>query len=176
MDPVAGSRAVYLPATAASKNRLRLVCRRSPRHAEDSPVHTSRARIAEGWAGDPDNRPRRCIGPPRVRGDGLVRGWSAWALAAAAYIEPARLRHVSSIAGGSYGTFGDNWAADHLSQSHALQVLLALRFKPAAFRVMYAVLGVPPSTFSTPFHQTAVLRPSTITTDRSCFNPIPSNT
>jgi pimeloyl-ACP methyl ester carboxylesterase len=73
-----------------------------------------------------------------------VTGWSEggpWALAAAAYIDPGRLRHVSSIAGGSYGTFGDNWAADRLSKADALGGTLALRFKPG-FRLMYAALGV----------------------------------
>jgi pimeloyl-ACP methyl ester carboxylesterase len=73
-----------------------------------------------------------------------VTGWSEggpWALAAAAYIDPGRLHHVSSIAGGSYGTFGDNWAADQLSKADALGGSLALRFTPG-FRLMYAVLGV----------------------------------
>jgi pimeloyl-ACP methyl ester carboxylesterase len=73
-----------------------------------------------------------------------VTGWSEggpWALAAAAYIDPLRLRHVSSIAGGSYGTFGDNWAADRLSKADALGGSLALRFKPG-FHLMYATLGI----------------------------------
>jgi pimeloyl-ACP methyl ester carboxylesterase len=73
-----------------------------------------------------------------------VTGWSEggpWALAAAAYLDPLRLRHVSSIAGGSYGTFGDNWAADYLSKADALGGSLALRFKPG-FRLMYATLGL----------------------------------
>src|SRR4029453_17413950 len=73
-----------------------------------------------------------------------VTGWSEggpWALAAAAYIDPARLRHVSTIAGGSYGTFGDNWAAEHLSKADALGGFLALHFEPG-FRLMYAALGM----------------------------------
>ena len=73
-----------------------------------------------------------------------VTGWSEggpWALAAAAYIDPLRLRHVSSIAGGSYGTFGDNWAANHLSKIDALGGVLALQFEPG-FRLMYATLGI----------------------------------
>ena len=48
-----------------------------------------------------------------------LTGWSeggAWALAAAAHIDPARLRHVSSVAPGSYGAFGDNSAAEYLSE------------------------------------------------------------
>ena len=73
-----------------------------------------------------------------------VTGWSEggpWALAAAAYIEPLRLRHVSSIAGGSYGTFGDNWAKNYLSKVDALGGFLALHFEPG-FRLMYATLGI----------------------------------
>jgi hypothetical protein len=35
-------------------------------------------------------------------------------------VDPARLHHVSSIAGGSYGAFGDNWAADQLAKADAL--------------------------------------------------------
>src|SRR5690606_34005718 len=73
-----------------------------------------------------------------------VTGWSEggpWALAAAAYIDPLRLRHVSSIAGGSYGAFGDNSAAKHLSRIDALGGFLALHFEPG-FRLMYASLGL----------------------------------
>ena len=67
-----------------------------------------------------------------------VTGWSEggpWALAAAAYIDPARLRHVSSIAPGSYGAFGDNSAAQYLLKIDALGGTLALRFTPG-FRLM----------------------------------------
>ena len=73
-----------------------------------------------------------------------MTGWSEggpWALAAAAYIDPVRLRHVTSISGGSYGAFGDNWAADQLSKADAMGGTLALRFTPA-FRLMYAALGI----------------------------------
>ena len=71
-----------------------------------------------------------------------VTGWSEggpWALAAAAHIDPRRLRHVSSIAGGSYGAFGDNWAAEHLSAADAFGGMLALKFRPG-FRLMYEAL------------------------------------
>ena len=54
---------------------------------------------------------------------------------------PVRLHHVSSIAPGSYGAFGDNWAAEYLSKIDALGGSLALRFKPG-FRLMYAALGI----------------------------------
>jgi len=73
-----------------------------------------------------------------------VTGWSEggpWALAAAAYIDPLRLCHVSSIAGGSYGTFGDNWAVEYLSRADALGGFLALHFEPG-FRLMYSALGI----------------------------------
>jgi pimeloyl-ACP methyl ester carboxylesterase len=72
-----------------------------------------------------------------------VTGWSEggpWALAAAAYIDPARLRHVTSIAGGSYGAFGDNSAGKHLSAVDALGGFLALHFEPG-FRLMYKALA-----------------------------------
>ncbi len=82
-----------------------------------------------------------------------VTGWSEggpWALAAAAYIDPARLRHVSSIAPGSYGAFGDNSAAEHLSKIDALGGSLALHFRPG-FRLMYAVLGLTATRFRASF-------------------------
>ncbi len=82
-----------------------------------------------------------------------VTGWSQggpWALSAAAYIDPLRLRHVSSIAPGSYGAFGDNSAAEYLSKIDALGGSLALRFKPG-FRLMYAALGVTAKHFSESF-------------------------
>lgn len=82
-----------------------------------------------------------------------VTGWSEggpWALAAAAYIDPARLRHVTSIAPGSYGAFGDNWAAEYLSKADALGGSLALRFKPG-FRLMYAALGITAKRFPETF-------------------------
>ena len=82
-----------------------------------------------------------------------VTGWSEggpWALAAAAYIDPVRLRHVTSIAGGSYGTFGDNWAADHLAKADALGGTLALRFQPG-FHLMYATLGITAKHFRASF-------------------------
>jgi pimeloyl-ACP methyl ester carboxylesterase len=82
-----------------------------------------------------------------------VTGWSEggpWALAAAAYIDPLRLRHVTSIAPGSYGAFGDNWAAKYLSKADALGGSLALRFKPG-FRLMYAALGLTAKRFPETF-------------------------
>ncbi|HEX2283729.1 MAG TPA: alpha/beta hydrolase [Mycobacterium sp.] len=123
-------------AGAASKNRIRLVCVDRPGMGDSSP---QQARTYSGWADDLTTI-ADALGYQKFG----VTGWSEggpWALAAAAYIDPARLRHVSSIAGGSYGAFGDNWAAEHLSKADALGGSLALRFKPG-FHLMYAALGV----------------------------------
>ena len=73
-----------------------------------------------------------------------VTGWSEggpWALAAAAYLDPARLVHVACIGGASYGTFGANWAAKYLSRADALGGRLALHFHPG-FRLMYELIGM----------------------------------
>jgi pimeloyl-ACP methyl ester carboxylesterase len=123
-------------APSASKNRLRFICVDRPGIGQSSP---QKSRTYSGWADDlvaiADALGHREFG---------VTGWSEggpWALAAAAYVDPTRLRHVSSIAGGSYGAFGDNWAADQLSKADAFGGTLALRFPPG-FRLMYAVLGI----------------------------------
>lgn len=123
-------------ADAASKHKLRFVCVDRPGIGQSSPQQD---RSYAGWADDmtavADALGYKTFG---------VTGWSEggpWALAAAAYIDPARLRHVSNIAGGCYGAFGDNWAADRLSKADALGGFLALHFEPG-FRLMYAALGV----------------------------------
>jgi pimeloyl-ACP methyl ester carboxylesterase len=123
-------------ANSASKNRLRLICVDRPGIGQSSPQKT---RTYAGWADD-----LTTIADTLGHHEFGVTGWSEggpWALAAAAYIDPLRLRHVSSIAGGSYGAFGDNWAADRLSKADAMGGFLALRYKPA-FRLMYATLGI----------------------------------
>ena len=124
-------------AEAASKHGLRLRLRRP------SGYRTIRARKLHaayaGWAAD-----LTAIADALGHREFGVTGWSEggpWALAAAAYIDPARLRHVSNIAGGCYGTFGDNWAADRLSKADALGGFLALHFEPG-FRLMYAAIGI----------------------------------
>ena len=58
--------------------------------------------------------------------------------------------HVSSIAPGSYGAFGDNAAAQYLSKIDALGGALALRFTPG-FRLMYAILGFSAKRFPASF-------------------------
>lgn len=123
-------------ADSASKNRLRLLCVDRPGIGQSS---TQKTRTYSGWADD-----LVTIADALGYHEFGVTGWSEggpWALAAAAYIDPVRLRHVSSIAGGSYGAFGDNWAADQLSKADALGGSLALRFTPG-FRLMYATLAI----------------------------------
>ena len=125
-----------LLADTASENRLRLVCVDRPGMGQSSP---QKARTYAGWADD-----LITIADALGYQEFGVTGWSEggpWALAAAAYIDPLRLRHVSSIAPGSYGAFGDNWAAEYLSKIDALGGSLVLRFKPG-FRLMYAAVGI----------------------------------
>ena len=151
-------------ASAASKNGLRLVCVDRPGIGQSS---RQKSRTYSGWADD-----MTAIADALGYQEFGVTGWSEggpWALAAAAYIDPRRLRHVSSIAGGSYGTFGDNWAADHLSKADALGGYLALHFEPG-FRLMYAVLGLTAKHFRRILHRTVAQRPSTTTTGRYCSN------
>ncbi len=126
----------YLLAESASRSGLRLICVDRPGIGQSSP-HPMRSYA--GWADD-----LVAIADALGFHEFGVTGWSEggpWALAAAAYIDPLRLRHVTSIAGGSYGAFGDNWAADQLAKADALGGSLALRFKPG-FRLMYAALGL----------------------------------
>jgi pimeloyl-ACP methyl ester carboxylesterase len=123
-------------AAAASKNRIRLLCVDRPGLGQSSP---QKNRTYSDWADD-----LTTIADALGYHQFGVTGWSEggpWALAAAAYIDPLRLRHVSSIAGGSYGTFGDNWAANHMSKIDALGGFLALHFEPG-FRLLYATVGI----------------------------------
>jgi pimeloyl-ACP methyl ester carboxylesterase len=132
-------------ANSALKNGLRFVCVDRPGIGQSSP---QKSRTYSGWADD-----LTTIADALGYREFGVTGWSEggpWALAAAAYIDPVRLRHVTSIAGGSYGTFGDNWAADHLAKADALGGTLALRFKPG-FHLMYATLGITAKHFRASF-------------------------
>jgi pimeloyl-ACP methyl ester carboxylesterase len=134
-----------LLADSASKSRLRLICVDRPGMGQSSP---QKARTYAGWADD-----LVTIADALGHHEFGVTGWSEggpWALAAAAYIDPLRLRHVTSIAPGSYGAFGDNWAAKYLSKADALGGSLALRFKPG-FRLMYAALGLTAKRFPETF-------------------------
>ncbi|MBY0288567.1 MAG: alpha/beta hydrolase [Mycobacteriaceae bacterium] len=136
---------VLMLAESATKSRIRLVGVDRPGQGQSSRQKT---RTYSGWADDlvtvADALGYREFG---------VTGWSEggpWALAAAAYIDPGRLRHVSSIAPGSYGAFGDNSAAQYLSKIDALGGTLALRFTPG-FRLMYAALGLTAKRFPSSF-------------------------
>ena len=134
-----------LLADAAAKNHLRLVCVDRPGMGQSG---RQKARSYAGWAHD-----LITVADALGYQEFGVTGWSEggpWALAAAAYIDPTRLRHVSSIAPGSYGAFGDNSAAQYLSKVDALGGSLALRFKPG-FRLMYATLGVTAKHFRNSF-------------------------
>lgn len=126
----------HLFAATASRHRLRFVCVDRPGIGQSSPAPS---RSYAGWADDLTS-----VAGALGYGEFGVTGWSEggpWALAAAAYIDPDRLRHVSSIAGGSYGAFGDNSAAKYLSSIDALGGFLALHFEPG-FRLMYASIGL----------------------------------
>lgn len=136
-----------LLAQSATRNRLRLVCVDRPGIGQSSP---QQARTWSGWANDlttiADALGHETFG---------VTGWSEGgpsALAAATYIDPDRLRHVTSIAGGSYGAFGDNWAAQYLSKADALGGFLALHFEPG-FRLMYAAVELTADRFRTTYIQ-----------------------
>lgn len=130
---------------AASTHRLRLVCVDRPGMGGSSPQQN---RTYRGWADD-----LTAVADALGHYEFGVTGWSEggpWALAAAAYLDPARLRHVSSIAPGSYGAFGDNSAAQYLSKIDALGGTLALRCRPA-FWLMYATLGLSAERFRASF-------------------------
>jgi len=87
-----------------------------------------------------------------------VSGWSEggpWPLAAAAYLDPARLRHVTSIAGGNYGTFGDMWAAKFMDKVDTVGGKLALHHR-LEFHLMYEFLGLDATHFRTSYIKTLV--------------------
>src|SRR5262249_7266465 len=134
-----------LVGNSVAKHHLRLICVDRPGMGQSSP---QKARSYSSWADDLVTI-ADVLGYERFG----VTGWSEggpWALAAAAYINPARLRHVSSIAPGSYGAFGNNSAAQYLSKIDALGGSLALRFRPA-FHLMYATLGLTAKRFPKSF-------------------------
>lgn len=121
---------------AAERHGLHLVCVDRPGIGGSS---RQKARSFASWSGDmttvADVLGHETFG---------VSGWSEggpWALGAAAFIDPSRLRHATNIAGGCYGALGANWAAPHLSKVDAFGGLLAMKCRPA-FRLMYWLLGV----------------------------------
>ncbi|MBP7241740.1 alpha/beta hydrolase [Amaricoccus sp.] len=134
-------------AAAATRQGLRFVGVDRPGVGESSPQSV---RSYKGWADD-----MTALADALGHGTFGVTGWSEggpWALAAAAYIDPKRLRHVTSIAGGSYGAFGDNSAAKYLSKADALGGFLAMHFEPG-FRLMYAAIDLTATHFRERFYQ-----------------------
>ena len=87
-----------------------------------------------------------------------VSGWSEggpWSLAAAAYLDPARLRHVTCIAGGNYGTFGNMWAAKFMSKIDTFGGKLALNHR-FAFHLMYEILDLDAKHFRRSYIKTLI--------------------
>lgn len=118
-------------ADAAARNGLRFVGVDRPGYGQSSPPGEY---SFAGWAEDLST-----IADVLGHREFGVTGWSGggpWALAAAAYLDPARLRHVSNIAGASYGAFGEGWADQYLSKIDGFGGWLALHFEPG-FRLMY---------------------------------------
>lgn len=71
-----------------------------------------------------------------------VSGWSGGgpsAVSAAALIDPARLLHVSDLAGAPYGAFGDNWAGEYLTAADKMGGRLAIHH-PLLLRWMYSLI------------------------------------
>ena len=142
----------------AKANGLRFVCADRPGVGGSDPQP---GRTFERWADDllllADS-----LGAHRF----AVTGWSEggpWALAAAAYLDSARLVHVACIGGGNYGTFGANWAAKHLSRIDALGGRLALHFHPG-FKLMYELLGMSATHFGDRYAE--AIKKSVCTADR----------
>ena len=120
---------------------LRFVCVDRPGQGKSDPQH---GRTFAGWAGDLEAI-ADALGTDRF----AVTGWSEggpWALAAAAYLDPTKLIHVTSIAPGSYGAFGTNWAAKDLSSADAMGGFLALHFRPG-FQLMYDLIDIAATRF-----------------------------
>jgi len=128
-------------ASHALKLGLRFVCVDRPGQGKSDPQH---GRTFAGWAADLE-----AIANAFETDRFAVTGWSEggpWALAAAAYLDPAKLIHVTSIAPGSYGAFGTNWAAKDLSSTDAMGGFLALHFRPG-FQLMYDLIDLAATRF-----------------------------
>lgn len=125
----------------AIKLGLRFVCVDRPGQGKSDPQQD---RTFAGWAADLE-----AVAGALEADRFAVTGWSEggpWALAAAAYLDPGKLVHVTSIAGGCYGAFGANWAAKDLSSADAMGGFLALHFQPG-FRLMYDLIDIAATRF-----------------------------
>lgn len=123
-----------LLAPFAIRHGIRLVCVDRPGFGQSSPQSPL---SYQSWASDL-TAIADALGYQRFG----VSGWSGGgpsAFAAAFYIDPTRLQHVTDIAGAHYGAFGANWAAQYLSKVDALGGSLALHH-PIAFHLMYSSL------------------------------------
>lgn len=125
-----------LLANGAITNGLRLVAVDRPGIGQSSP---QKDRSYKGWCDD-----LTTIADALGYDQFGVSGWSEggpFPIAAAFYIDPSRLRHVTSIAGGNFGTFGDNWAAQYQDKADAMGGKLAMHSK-LAFHLMYEMLAL----------------------------------
>ena len=133
-----------LLADGATSNGLRLVSVDRPGIGRSSP---QKYRSYESWAND-----LLSIADALGYQEFGVSGWSEggpWPLAAAFYLDPVRLRHVTSIAGGNYGTFGDMWAAKFMDKIDTVGGRLALHHR-LQFHLMYEVLDLDATTSASP--------------------------
>jgi pimeloyl-ACP methyl ester carboxylesterase len=131
----------------AKANGLRFVCADRPGIGGSDPQP---GRTYQGWADE-----LLLLADSLGAHQFAVTGWSEggpFALAAAAYLDPTRLVHVTCIAGGNYGTFGANWAAKYQSSQDALGGRLALHFRPG-FKLMYELLGMTATHFGDRYAQ-----------------------
>lgn len=128
--------------SAATANGVRLIAVDRPGIGRSDPQPD---RTWESWAKDLQSV-ADSLGADRF----AVTGWSEggpWALAAAAYLDPVRLVHVTCIAGGCFGTFGANWAAKYQDGPDKLGGFLAMHFHPG-FKLMYELtLALPTKHF-----------------------------
>jgi pimeloyl-ACP methyl ester carboxylesterase len=139
-----------LLANGATSNGLRLVSVDRPGIGRSTPQQD---RSYESWSND-----LLTIADALGYQEFGVSGWSEggpWPLAAAAYLDPTRLRHVTSIAGGNYGTFGNMWAAKFMDKVDTVGGRLALHHR-FEFHLMYEILGLDAKHFRKSYIKTLI--------------------